>query len=156
MKTNIQKTEGDANRQKYEVNEKQKKSRKIKCKDQLGPNPHWTVLQLHAMQACIKSVFLFLCSFTLVNIPFILEHDLLNSFISAFTIFISHSTLKSFTSTTFYFSNLCPRLLSFTKGRFSAREHLYSPSLILCDCQAIWYVGKVTNRGCRVIMKHMF
>lgn len=38
MKTNIEETESNANRQNYVVNEKQNKSRKIKWKDQLEPN----------------------------------------------------------------------------------------------------------------------
>lgn len=103
---------------------------------------------------CKICVFVFV-SLTLVNIPFILEHDSLNPFISTFTIFISYSTPKPFTRTTFNLSNLCPGLLGFTKARLSARDCLYSPSPLLCDSQAMQYVGKVTNLGCRVIVKYM-
>lgn len=94
-------------------------------------------------------VFVFL---TLVNNPFILEHDSLNPFISTC---LSHSTPKSFARTTFNLSHLCPGLLGFTKGRLSAGECLYSPSPLLCDSQAMQHVGKVTNLGCQVMVKYL-
>lgn len=99
----------------------------------------------------MKCVFLFLFSsigITLVNIPFILECDLLKLFVSAVAILNLYSTLKSLICISVNLSDFCQGLLGFTQGGLSAGACLafFSPPLY----QAMRYVGKATNQGLRV------
>lgn len=87
MKTNIEETESNANRQNYVVNEKQNKSRKIKWKDQLEPNgPIGLSSSSCPVGSCKICVFVFVF-LTLVNNPFILDMThLTHSFLPAYLI----------------------------------------------------------------------